>query len=192
VLCAWDRVEAHAAARKLPAVAELYRRRPEPGCEPQGPARMPMVCEEFTAAELAAALGESRGRAEELLGCAWELAARLPGTAAALRDGVISRAKAEIIMRATQFLDPAEAAAAEGLVLGRARRLTPPGLRAAIGRAVMQVAPEKARKRREQAAKDARVQRWAEDSGNAALMGRELPSAECWRRISGLPRGRPS
>ena len=57
-------------------------------------------------------------------------------------------------------------------------RLTPAGLRSAIARAVMEVAPEKARKRRELAAKDARVQRWAEDSGNAALMGRELPPAE--------------
>jgi hypothetical protein len=75
-------------------------------------------------------------------------------------------------------LDPAEARAAEAMVLDRAGRLTPAGLRAAIARAVMQVAPEKARKRREQAAKDARVQRWAEDSGNAALMGRELPPAE--------------
>ena len=63
-------------------------------------------------------------------------------------------------------------------MLGRARRLTPGGLRAAIARAVMDVAPEKARKRREAAQKDARVQRWAEDSGNAALMGRELPPAE--------------
>ena len=81
-------------------------------------------------------------------------------------------------MRATQFLDPAEAAAAEAKVLGRAGRLTPPSLRAAIARAVMQVAPGKARARREQAARDARVERWAEDSGNAALMGRELPPAE--------------
>ena len=31
VVCAWDRVEAHAAARKLAAVAELDRRNPEPG-----------------------------------------------------------------------------------------------------------------------------------------------------------------
>ena len=86
--------------------------------------------------------------------------------------------KAAIILRATQFLDPAEAAAAEAKVLGRAGRLTPPSLRAAIARAVMQVAPGKARTRREQAARDARVERWAEDSGNAALMGRELPPAE--------------
>ena len=63
-------------------------------------------------------------------------------------------------------------------MLGRAGRLTPGGLRAAIARAVMEVAPEKARKRREEAARDARVERWAEDSGNAALMGRELPPAE--------------
>ena len=42
----------------------------------------------------------------------------------------------------------------------------------------MEIAPEKATKRREAAAKDARVERWAEDSGNAALMGRELPPDE--------------
>jgi hypothetical protein len=42
----------------------------------------------------------------------------------------------------------------------------------------MEVAPGKARERREQAAKDARVERWAEDSGNAALMGCELPPDE--------------
>jgi hypothetical protein len=42
----------------------------------------------------------------------------------------------------------------------------------------MEVAPDKARKRREVAAKFARVERWAEDSGNAALAGRELPPDE--------------
>ena len=70
---------------------------------------------------------------------------------------------------------------------GRAE-LTPGGLRAAIARAVMEAAPEKAKKRRETAARFARVERWAEDSGNAALMGRELPPDEvlaadqriCW------------
>ena len=41
VLCAWDRLEAHMAARKLAAFAELIRRRPEPGCPPEGQARMP-------------------------------------------------------------------------------------------------------------------------------------------------------
>jgi len=42
----------------------------------------------------------------------------------------------------------------------------------------MEVNPEKARKRREHMARRTRVERWAEDSGNAGLAGRELPPAE--------------
>jgi hypothetical protein len=166
VVCAWDRVEAHAGARKLAAIAELARRNPAPEDE------------EFTADELANALAESRGRAGDLVDLAQTLQSRLPGTAAALDDGIITRYKAEIIARATALLDAAEARAAEDKVLDRAARLTPGGLRAAIAAAVMDVAPEKAKERREAAAKDARVERWAEDSGNAALMGCELPPDE--------------
>ena len=58
VMCAWDRVEAHAAARKLAAVAELDRRNPGPEDA------------EFTADQVANALGESRFRADELIGTA--------------------------------------------------------------------------------------------------------------------------
>jgi Domain of unknown function (DUF222) len=166
VLAAWDRVEAHAAARKLAVSAELARRNPGPE---DG---------EFTADQVAYALGESRGRAGDLVDLAQTLGTRLPGTMAALDDGIISRYKAEIIARATALLDDAEARAAEDKILDRAARLTPGGLRAAIAAAVMEVAPEKAKERREQAAKDARVERWAEDSGNAALMGCELPPDE--------------
>ena len=113
-----------------------------------------------------------------MLSLARDLEEKLPGTKEAFRDGILRQSKAETIARATAVLDPEEAQAAEAMVLDRAGRLTPAGLRAAIARAVMEVAPEKARKRREEAARDARVERWAEDSGNAALMGRELPSAE--------------
>ena len=145
VLGAWDRLEAHVAARKLAMVAELIRRRPGPGCPPEGPARMPAAWDEFTANELAQALAESRVRAEGMLSLALALEARLPGTKAALRDGTLTRYKAETIAWATALLDPAEARAAEALVLGRAGRLTAGGLRAAIARAVMEVAPEKRR-----------------------------------------------
>ncbi len=177
-IAAWDRIEAHAAARKYAAVAEFIRRRPEPGCAPQGAAQMPAEWDEFTVTELASVLAESRGVAEDLLELARELEVKLPGTKAAFRDGILRQSKVEIIARAVAVLDPDEARAAEALVLGRAGRLTPGGLRAAIVRAVVEAAPDKARKRREEAARDARVQRWAEDSGNAALMGRELPPAE--------------
>ena len=177
-ISAWDRVEAYACARKHAAAAEWIRRRPAPGCAPQGPAQLPAAWDEFAVTELAALLAESRGTAEGMLELAGDLAGKLPGTMAAFLDGIVSKYKVQIIAAAAALLDPAEARAAEALVLGRAGRLTPGGLRAAIARAVMQVTPEKARKRREAAARDARVQRWAEDSGNAALMGRELPPAE--------------
>jgi hypothetical protein len=106
------------------------------------------------------------------------LPARLPGTKAGLEDGVISRYKAEIIAGATVLLEDEEARAAEAEVLDRAARLTPAGLRAAIARAVITAAPEKAKERRETAARNARVERWLQDTGNAALMGCELPPAE--------------
>ena len=76
------------------------------------------------------------------------------------------------------LLDPAEARAAEAMVLDRAGSMTAAGLRAAISRAVMEVNPEKAKKRREHAARNAQVARWAEPSGNAGLTGRELPPAQ--------------
>jgi len=166
IACGWDRVEAHAAARKLAAIAEVGRRNPGP------------LDAEFTADQLACALGESRARAGFLLDFAQALPARLPGTMAALLDGTISRYKAELVAGATALLDLDEARAAEDKVLDRAARMTPGALRAAIARAVMEVAPDKARKRRETAARDARVERWIEDSGNAALMGCELPPDE--------------
>ena len=178
IICAADRCEAAASALKHTAVAELIRRRPASGSTPQGPAGMPEAWDEFTRAELAPALGESRYAVDGLLDLAHDLTVKLPGTMALFRVGVISRYKAQVIAHATQLLDPAEARAAEAMVLDRAGRLTPGALRAAIARAVMEVAPEKARKRREKAAKSAEVQQWAEFSGNAALAGRELPPAD--------------
>jgi Domain of unknown function (DUF222) len=166
VMCAWDRIEAHAHARKLAVVAELGRRNPGE------------LDQEFTGDQVAYALGESRARADSLIGMAQTLPARLPGTAAGLEDGTISRYKAEIIAGATLLLEDDEARAAEQEVLDRAARLTPAGLRAAIARAVIKAAPKKAKERRETAAKNARVERWLQDTGNAALMGCELPPAE--------------
>ena len=124
--------------------------------------------------------------AEEMLDLAWHLEVNLPGTKAAFRAGILSRDKAAIIAAATALLDPDEARAAEAMVLDRAGSLTPAALRAAIGRAVMEVNPEKARKRREHAARRTRVERWAEDCGNAGP-GRAgtAPGAGAGRRPAG-------
>jgi Domain of unknown function (DUF222) len=177
-ISAWDRIEAWASARKHAAVAEFIRRRPRPGSAVEGAAEMPESWDESITAEVAGVLAESRPAADAMLDIAYHLEVRLPGTKAAFRDGILRQSKVAMIARATSFLDPSEARAAEAKVLGRAGRLTPGGLRAAIARAVMEVAPKKARKRREAAARSARVERWAEDSGNAALAGRELPPDE--------------
>src|SRR5207245_3317917 len=147
---------------------------------------MPQVVHEFTLDQLALTLGESRAAADWLLTVAWHLATRLGATLDVLRDGVITRGKAELIVRLTLYLSDEEARAVEAKILGRAGRLTPGGLRSALARAVMEVAPKTAKERRRSAAKAARVERWAEDSGNAALMGRELPPDEvlaCDQRI---------
>jgi len=178
LIAAWDRVEAHASARKHLAIAEFIRRRPEKGCEPEVPGGMPQRWDEFAVDELRVLLAESRAAAERMMDRAHALASRLPGTMAQYRSGKLRQSKVTIIADATALLDDEESRAAEELVLGRASQLTPSGLRQAIAQAVMEVAPEKAKKRREDATRDARVERWAEDSGNAALMGRELPPAE--------------
>jgi hypothetical protein len=117
---------------------------------------MPAAWEEFTADELRLILGENRGAVEGMLTLAQDLEVKLPGTKAAFRDGILRESNVQIIAAATRTLDSDEAHAAEAKVLDRARRLTPGGLRAAIVRAVMEVAPDKARKRREEAARDAR------------------------------------
>jgi hypothetical protein len=178
VIAAWDRVEAHASARKHLAIAEFIRRHPAEGCEPAEPGGMPARWDEFAVDELRVLLTESKAAVERMLDRAHSLAQRLPGTMALYRSGRLRQSKVTIIVDVTAPLDDEESRAAEERVLGRASRLTPSGLRDATAKAVMDVAPEKARKRREDAAKDARVERWAEDSGNAALMGRELPPAE--------------
>jgi hypothetical protein len=85
LMCAWDRVEAHAAARKLAVIAELDRRNPGPEDA------------EFTADQAACALGESRFRADELTGTAGQLGTTCPAPGRALRSGVVSLGKARII-----------------------------------------------------------------------------------------------
>ena len=177
-IAAWDRVEAHASARKHLAIAEFIRRNPEEGCEPGHPGGMPARWDEFAVDELRVLLAESRSAVERMMDRAHALAQRLPGTMAQYRSGKLRQSKVTVIVDVTAQLDDDESRAAEEQVRGRAHRLTPSGLRHAVAQAVMDVAPDKARKRREEAAKDARVERWAEDSGNAALMGRELPPDE--------------
>ncbi len=163
----------------LTGVAEFIRRRPGPGCGPDQPGAMPAVWDEHAAADLAVQLHLTRGAADGLLGLAHDLTVKLPLTSAALRDGIIDPDKTRTIAWYCFPLTPAEARAAEAIVFGldTVEEMTWGMIRDRIARAVIEVNPDAARKRREAAARQKRVEVLAEQSGNCQIAGRELPAA---------------
>ena len=154
-------------AGELAAVDELARRRPGPGLSQEG----------HLDEEIAAALTLTGRAASRLTGLAAGLA-RLPGTAAALREGWIDGPRAVVVADETAALDDAAALAVEERVLAKAPEQTTGQLRAACRRAVLAADPQAGIRRRQKAEKKARVDSWTETSGTGALAGRDLPPAE--------------
>ena len=132
----------------------------------------------FASYELSLALTLTGRSAEAYLDFAVELATKLPKTMAALEAGQIDIIRARIIAEATHVLSAEHTAAVEDRIFPRAGQQTSGQLRAALARAVLAADPGAARARREEAQRDARVLRWREDAGTAALCGRDLPSAD--------------
>ena len=179
VLGAWQRTESWAAAGRLSAVAELIRRRPADACRDRATrGGNPVPWGKFCADEVAVAMNISRWAAEKMAGLAHDLATRLPLTCKALREGGIDAYKAQVIAEATRCLDDAAAAAAEAAIIGALAGKTPGQIRALIARAVLKADPGAARKRREQAQQDSRVELWREDAGTAAIVSFGLPPDE--------------
>ena len=171
VLQAANRLAAWSAAAKLTAVAALAARREQAG-------RASGDWRPFDHAddEIAVALTLTRRSAGRLLDLALELD-RLPLTRAALAAGLIDERRAEVIAEELAGLDDADAAAVEKLIIGAAPGLTTGQLRALARRAVLSADPKAARRRKEAALKDARVEMFPENAGTAALAGRDLPPA---------------
>ena len=99
---------------------------------------------------------------------------RLPLTRAALAAGLIDERRAEVITEELSGLDDAHAAAVEKLIIGKAPALTTGQLRALARRLVISADPAAARRRKEQALKDARVESFTEHAGTAGLSGRDM------------------
>ncbi|HEX6525372.1 MAG TPA: DUF222 domain-containing protein [Streptosporangiaceae bacterium] len=177
LLGARRRLEARQAWERLAAISEIIRRRPAPGCKLRGPAAMPRVWAEGTAGELTIQLAVTRRAADHLLSVAWDLAAKLPLTSAKLRDGVVDENKAATICSYCANLTPEEARRAEQILFGHpdVETMTWNMIRDRIARAVIEVNPDAARRRREDAAQECRIEVRAEESGNAMIAGRELP-----------------
>ena len=85
--------------------------------------------------------------------------------------------RAMVIADEVTGLDNEHAAAVEQAVIVAATGQTTGQLRATTRRAVLSTDPQAARKRKERALQDARVERWDEHAGTAALAGRDLPPA---------------
>ena len=177
---------AHPAAQAAPAAAATSAGGANPagqaaasaGGRPGAESGFPEVISEFASYELALALTLTGRSAEGYLDFAVELVTRLPKTLAALEAGEIDIIRARIIAEATHVLSNKHAAAVEERIFPRAGQQTSGQLRAALARAVLAADPGAARARREEAQRDARVLRWREDAGTAALCGRDLPSAD--------------
>jgi hypothetical protein len=171
LMIAWRRVASWAAAGELAAVAELGRRR-----EAQVTAGADPHLAEHVGDEVAMALTLTSWAADRLVDRAQGLA-RLPRTMAALATGAIDVPKALVILGELSGLGDVHASRVEAAVIGRAAQWTTGELRQAARRQVIAADPAAARKQKGQAEKLARVERWAEDAGTAALAGRDLPPA---------------
>ena len=171
VLQAANRLAAWAASVRVAAVSGLAGRRERSGRESGDWRPFDHVDD-----EVAAALTLTRRSAARLLDLALGLD-RLPLTRAALAAGAIDERRAGVIAEEVAGLDDEHAAAVEKLVIGRAPGLASGQLRALVRRAVLSADPKAARRRKEAALKDARVELFPEVSGTAALAGRDLPPA---------------
>lgn len=170
VLHAGRRLASWSAFLELSAAGELMRRRLEQqAAGAEGAA-------DHADAEIAAALtltGRAAGRLLDLAMALW----RLPLTACALAAGQVDVPKAMVIAEETSCLDKSHAMAVEKHVLARAPGQTAAQLRACTKRAVLAADPAAARQHKERAEQNARVERWDEHAGTAALAGRDLPPA---------------
>jgi hypothetical protein len=185
VIRAGRRLSSWASALELAAVGDLMRRRE--GEEAAGHQH----AAEHVDAEIAALLTLTGRGAGRVLDLAIALR-RLPLTVQALAAGAIDLPRVAVIADEMTGLDDDHAAEVERHILVRAPRQTTSQVRALARRAVLATDPRAARKRQEQAQREARVERWNEHAGTAALAGRDLPPAAVIaadQHISALARG---
>src|ERR1700760_257650 len=133
---------------------------------------------DFAADEIAAAFRLAWLSAAGEIGYARTVARRLPVTFAALAAGKLDPVHVRIIEDLTGILSDEDAAVADELLAAAAQSKTYSELRRAANRLVLRLDPDAVRKRKEKARREARVRSFREESGNAGISGREMPSVE--------------
>jgi hypothetical protein len=175
VIAAVRRLESRAAWYLMAAVGEFTARNTGEGC-----------VEEFAADQLAHELHITLPSAAAQMDYASTVTSRLPATYAALRAGTIHPVHVRIIEDETWILSAEDAAKADAVLAAAAGSLTFGKLRSAAHRLVLELDPESAARRKDQASRDAHVRRFREDSGNAGMIARELPPDEVlasWQNV---------
>ena len=132
----------------------------------------------FAADEIADAFNLTWLSAAGDISYATTVARRLPRTFAALAAGKIHPVKVKIIEESTSILSDEDAAKADAELAEVAQSLTYGKLRAAASKLVLKLDPEAVRKRKERAKREVNVRHFREESGNAGITGREMPSVE--------------
>jgi hypothetical protein len=183
VISAARKMESRIAWTQMAAVREFASRRPasrDRGGQPSAAFSM------FAADELSFAFHLTRQSAQDQIAYSCAVPDRLPATFAALAAGLIHPVHVRIIEDETSILTPEQAAEADAILAEAAQGKTFGELRAAAHRLVLRLDPDAARRRKEAAQRDASVRRFRENSGNAGMVARELPSDEVlasWQHI---------
>jgi hypothetical protein len=167
VIAAARRLESRIAWYQLAAVAEFTAR-----------AEREPLAAEFAPDELACELHLTSFSAGAQMIYSSAVAERLPRCMAALFDGRLHPVHLRIVEEETRILSLEDAAKADAVLAETVGQLTYGKTRSAAHRLVLELDPEAAAKRKEAAKRDAHVRAFREDSGNAGMVARELPSAE--------------
>ncbi len=168
-LRAHRRMTAHYAARAYEAMASISDVMHELDDDYE-------LAHRAASSEIRAGLALTRRTADVELDLALDLDRRLPAVWRALAGGAIDVAKAKVIVEGTSHVSGETAQRVAGDVLADAARLTTGQLRSRLVRLCMELDPEDARTRYEDAVDERRVVVEANSEGTANVTGYDLPA----------------
>jgi hypothetical protein len=133
---------------------------------------------EFVPDELSMELKMTWPATADRISYACALATRLPVTFANLGGGLLDPLRAKIIYEQTEYLSAADAAKADPVLAAAAQDKTYGELRAYAAKLVVKLDPESVERRKQARRREAHVRAFREESGNAGITAREMPSDE--------------
>jgi Domain of unknown function (DUF222) len=185
IISATQRLESRVTWTRLAALAEYAARRPasrDKGIRATGAPNGPEGISVFAARELHSTWQSTA----EQMAYARAATERLPRTFATLAAGRIHPVHLRIIEDETHVLSVEDAASADEALAEAAPGPTFGKLRYVAHRLVLKLDPEAARRRKEAARRETNVRPFREVSGNAGMIGREMPCDEVlasWQHV---------